>query len=405
MSAFPPFLLALALASLTPGGDDPPRASGPAVPSDPAFTALLTDGSTVAGQLRRLGESEGVTLADEAGQEHSMPFGRLVKLTREGGEAVLFPDGDRIARCKIGKSTDFAIGVHSFAMEDLAVPIDAILGLVLNAPTEPDAADALMVRVRGEPRTTETAWLANGDKLTGLFAGIDDRNLLFQTPGGKLDLRRTDSGVIALGFAQGQVIYRRPAGRFLELTLLDGSRLGVTKTRVERGQVIATTRFDAEVRLPLGELAQVHALNGSVAYLSDRETTDTLSEPYVGPTRPYRRNTNVAGEVLHVAGRAYDRGLGTQSKTYLIYKLSPGDKRFQAQVALDDRAGPLGSVVFRVRVDRSIRYESPTMTAGEPPRSIDVDLNGAKALVLMTEFGERGDVQDLADWIEARIIR
>ena len=33
----------------------------------------------------------------------------------------------------------------------------------------------------------------------------------------------------------------------------------MTKARVERGQVVATTRFAAEVRLPIGELALVHA--------------------------------------------------------------------------------------------------------------------------------------------------
>jgi hypothetical protein len=62
-------------------------------------------------------------------------------------------------------------------------------------------------------------------------------------------------------------------------------------------------------------------------------------------------------------------------------------------------------VVFKVRVDGEIRYESPPMAAGEPPKLVNLDLTGAKFLILMTEFGERGDVQDHADWVEARIIR
>ncbi len=210
---------------------------------------------------------------------------------------------------------------------------------------------------------------------------------------------------IALGFAPGQVTYRRPAGPFVELTLLDGSRLGVTGVRFERGRIVATTRFKAEVRLPIGELAQVHALNASVVYLSDREASGTIYEPYLGPTRPYRRNATVAGEVIRLGGVSYDRGIGTQSRTLLAYKLEPGSKRFQALVGLDDRAGPLGNVVFKVRVDDKILYESPPMSAGEAPRSVDVDLTGARFLILMTEFGERGDVQDHADWAEARIIR
>jgi hypothetical protein len=179
----------------------------------------------------------------------------------------------------------------------------------------------------------------------------------------------------------------------------------VTGVRVERGQVVATTRFKADVRLPIGELALVHAINGAVSYLSDREPNGTIYEPYIGPTRLFRRNSTVSGEVLRVGGRVFDRGLGTQSRTLLVYKLEPGSKRFQAQVALDDRAGPLGNVVFKVRVDNAMRFESPPMASGEPAKVVDVDLTGAKLLILMTEFGERGDVQDHADWIEARIIR
>jgi hypothetical protein len=36
---------------------------------------------------------------------------------------------------------------------------------------------------------------------------------------------------------------------------------------------------------------------------------------------------------------------------------------------------------------------------------VDVDLVGARYLILATEFGDRGDVRDLADWVEARMIR
>ena len=42
------------------------------------------------------------------------------------------------------------------------------------------------------------------------------------------------------------------------------------------------------------------------------------------------------------AGQTYDRGLGTQSTTFLAYRVEPGDRRFQALVGVDERAGPLG---------------------------------------------------------------
>jgi hypothetical protein len=412
------FLLALGfgLTIWTPSSDldpvDGPIPPGALVPSDPVFSALLTDGSQVSGQIRRLGEVDGVMLVNENGEERSIPVNRLVKLVREGvppqaptegGDLVLFPDGDRLARCKIGQSGEFTIGVHSTAFDQLAIPLDALLGLVFDTNSESAATDALISRVRSEPREAELLWLVNGDKLPGLFSGLDEKKLTFQPETGKVDLPRT--GVLALGFPQGQVVYRRPEGPYFELKLADGSRLGVNQVKIERGQGLATTRFKVPIRFPIGDLAQLHVMNSSVLYLSDREASGTIYEPYIGPTRPYRRNATVSGEVLRLGGRAYERGLGTQSRTLLVYKLEPGSKRFQALIGVDDRAGPLGNVIFKVQGDKKTLFESAPMVSGEPPRAVDVDLTGAGFLILITEFGDRGDVQDHADWVEARIIR
>ena len=56
-------------------------------------------------------------------------------------------------------------------------------------------------------------------------------------------------------------------------------------------------------------------------------------------------------------------------------------------------------------VDKKVSYVSSPMSPGEPPQAVDVDVSGAQLLILITEFGERGDIQDHADWVEARIIR
>lgn len=391
---------------------EPGDGSGVAIPSDPVFQALLTNGSTVSGQIRRLGEKDGVTLVSETAEERTIPLTSLVKLTREGvlpqtsaesGDIVLFPDGDRIAHCKVDQAGEFNLAVRSSTFENLSIPLDALLGLVFDAKSDSAATDSLVARVRSESRDAELLWLSNGDKLPGIFSGLDDKKLTFQPETGKVELPR--QGLQALGFPQGQVVYRRPDGPYFELKLGDRSRLGMSRIKLERGQLVGTTRFKSEIRFPIGELAQLHVMNSSVVYLSDRETSGTIYEPYVGPTRPYRRNSTVAGDVLRLGGRSYDRGLGTQSRSVLVYKLEPGSKRFQALVGVDDRAGPLGNVVFKVQGDKKTLFESSPMVAGEATKIVDLDLSGMTFLILMTEFGERGDVQDHADWVEARIIR
>jgi hypothetical protein len=142
-----------------------------------------------------------------------------------------------------------------------------------------------------------------------------------------------------------------------------------------------------------------------VEYLSERPIDAQSYESYFGPTREARRDRTIDDHRFQLRGRVYDRGLGTQSRTLLAYRLKPGDRRFQALVGVDDRAGPLGSVVFRVLVDKLPRLTTPPLTARDFPRAVDIDISKAKSLILITEFGDRGDVRDHADWVEARIIR
>ena len=392
-------------------GADDPAPPGSTVPSDPVFSALLIDGTSAAGRIRQLGPDRKLTLVGEKGAERTVPLDRLVKLTREGvdpalppdGPLVLFPDGDRLRVSNV-TIRDEAVEVQTLALGELKIPPDRTLGLVLNPPTDPDAIDALLTRVREEPRSSEVLWLANGDRMVGGFLGLGKDKLAFQPETGKVELDR--GGIVALGFDPALVTYPRPKGLMIELTLTDGSRLGVSAARVERGLLVATPRFGPEVRVPLAELARAHVLGGPVAYLSGRTDAITLYEGYVGPTRPYRRDATVDGHPFRLAGEVYERGLGTQSRTILAYRLRPTDRRFQALVGVDDRAGPLGNVVFRVLADNKRElYASPPMSARDTPRAIDVDVAGARSLILVTEFGQRGEVRDLADWVEARLIQ
>ncbi len=388
-------------------------ADGPtALPSDPQYTALRTDGSTISGRIRRIDVGGGVALAvDDSERIVSIPAGSLVKLSRDGGTTpasseggtVLFPDGDRLARCGIGPAGETTVEVQSEALGTLSIPLESILGLVLLPPLESDAAFALESRIRHEPRASEILWLANGDRLAGGLLALGEKTVSFQPTGGKVVLDR--SGIVALGFDPKLVVYPKTEGPYLDLTFVDGSRVGVTTLQVEGGQILATTRYGQPIKLPIGELAEVHTRNGPAIYLSEIEPAGVKYVGYLGPTREFRRNEAVDGEPLRLAGKAYDRGLGTQSRTYLVYRIPPGAKRFQSLVGLDDRAGPLGNVVFRVMIDKDERFTTPPMSARDAPRIVDVDVTGAKTLVLITDFGERGEVRDHADWVEARLIR
>ena len=391
---------------------DPAATSGSPLPSDPVFSALRVDGNIVLGRLKQIGSKGEISIVPLKGAEETIRFGEIVKLTREGffpntsptGSLVLFPNGDRLYRTVIGAAGETSIEVQSYALEHLSIPLDSILGLVLNLPDDNSLVSSLIDRVRFEPRNSEVLLLRNGDKMTGGFLGLEEKKIKFQASAGPISLER--AGILALGFDPSLVVYpeANEDGAF-DLSLADGSRLGVKGVRIEQGQITATTRFGAKIRVPLNEVIRIHARSTAISYLSERAETAVRYVGYVGPTRPYRRDESVDGQPLKLGGQVYDRGLGTQSRTILAYRMSPGDRRFQAMVGLDDAAGPLGSVVFRVLVDGREVFATPAMSVRDTPRPIDVEIAGGKLLILVTEFGERGEVRDFADWIEARILR
>ncbi len=381
--------------------------------AEPVFTGLRIDEKTVSGRITAI-SADRITLATDENPKAKteLPLRSLVKLTRDPrvstqapeGSHVLLPEGDRLMRVVVVATTDTGIEVQSqSALGKLTIPLECTLGLALTGPTEADAFDHFWNRVAGEPRSTEVVWMANGDRLTGGFLGLDDRVVKLQIDGKPVEIDRT--GVVAVGFDPTVVAYPRHDSSYMDLTLTDGSRFGVTDARVESGQVVATTRFGQPVRVPIGDLVRLDPRSDAVVYLSDRKIDAQDYSGYLGAPRPVRLDRTVDGHGLQLAGQSYDRGLGTQSQTLLAYRLKPGDRRFQALVGVDDRAGPLGSVVFRVLTDRKPRVTTPAMSSRDATQAIDIDVSEAKLLILITEFGERGDVRDLADWVEARIIR
>jgi NPCBM/NEW2 domain len=383
---------------------------GTLVSSDPVFTALLVDGRTLAGRILSLGPSA-IRIQSADGTSQELPIERLVKLSRETSlphplpefAHVILPDGDRIMRVVLGSTTDTDLELKSDVLGNLAIPLDSLLGLVTATPAEAETLEAWWDRALAEPRSAEVVWLANGDRLAGGFLGLNDKLVKIQIEGKPVEVER--GGIVAISFDPALTNYPRPKADFIEISLRDGTRLGVQDAGLQDNLVVARTRFGRKIRFPLGELARIHARTKAVVYLTERKPIQAKYVPYLGPTREYRSDRSVRGRAFRLAGQSFDRGIGTQSRTFLAYELLPGDRRFQATVGVDEQAGPLGSVVFRVLTDGQERYKSPPLTETDTPRPVDIDLTGAKHLILITEYGDRGDVRDLADWVEARIIR
>ncbi|GIW86781.1 MAG: hypothetical protein KatS3mg108_1105 [Isosphaeraceae bacterium] len=382
---------------------------------DPDFEAILLDGSVVRGRLTQLrlepGGSGSLTLARDS--EVAIPWNRLLRLERLGPlapsslveETLLFPNGDRLLATIRRGDADSIEAIPGLAPDvPVTIPTSRLLGLMLSRPSTDRERRAIESALAAPNRDGESIWLTNGDQRAGSLTRLERDRLEVEVEGRETGFDR--GTVAAIGFDPALLDPEPPPMPFLEIHLADGSRLGLIEASLEAGQVRVRTRAGLELRLPSASLFEAYPRGGSVVYLDEREPAALDFIPYLDRHPGLLGiNTTWDGFPLSVRGRRYRHGLGMLPRTLVVYRIEPGDRRFQALLALDDRAGDQASVAFRVLLDRREIYASPRLTRLDDPVPIDLDLTGGRLLVLIAEFGDRGDVQDYADWLEARLIR
>ncbi len=119
------------------------------------------------------------------------------------------------------------------------------------------------------------------------------------------------------------------------------------------------------------------------------------------------RRRSVLLTPLRIAGRSFDRGLGTHATSHLRPFLPPDAARFRAQVGLDDNydtGGRRGSVVFAVEAGGRKLAESPLLHGPDAPFALDVPVGDAQVLDLWVTNGGDGDSYDQADWADAMVV-
>jgi hypothetical protein len=285
---------------------------------------------------------------------------------------------------------------------------------LLSASTDALRRTNLLDRLLGDSPATDRVYLTNGDALSGRVSRIsapsssDEAVVLFslssETEPVELPVKRIAGirwGKDKPDVADGELI----------VGLRDGSRL-VTRVLKSRGD-----RFSAELACGLvcdGRLQDVvhlRTLGSQVTYVSDVKEIDYQHEPYLDIAWPYRRDRNVLSGPLVVDGLTYDKGIGMVTAARLTYRVPPDCRRFAAAVAIDavaidEEAARRGSVVFRVYLLRSddwqLAFASPVVRGGDSPLSVSVELANAKEIALVTDYAERGDELDYANWLDAR---
>lgn len=282
---------------------------------------------------------------------------------------------------------------------EIDLPISAVSAILLQA----EAAESLTRLTRQAAQAQgDRVMLKNGDELGGTFRGADPERVLLDRDGDEAELARGLVAAVVLDPSLAE--YEPPTEFFVQTRLVDGSVIHAAALQSEDAHLRLSTRFGATLAVEESAVADLSPRNGRVLYLSDIEPVRAMARAFLDGALPWRRDRSLLGEPLRVGGRTFEKGLGVGSYSELLF--APGGfERFEATVALDEAAGPEASVRFRVRVDGKEVFDSGEMLATSTPQNVSVPVAGAGELALVVEFESRGDVQDYADWCDARLVR
>jgi beta-galactosidase len=154
--------------------------------------------------------------------------------------------------------------------------------------------------------------------------------------------------------------------------------------------------------------------NGRYVYLSDMDFGKPPEErPYYLPADfkyedylfKVRKDQAQGGGALSLRGKTFAKGLGVHAMSKLTYDVNRSYKRFIAQVGLDDSAGDLASVEFKIYSDGKLVWESGVLRRTSPAKAIDIEVLNTTQLVLEVTAADNADIQDRANWANAKLVR
>jgi hypothetical protein len=156
-----------------------------------------------------------------------------------------------------------------------------------------------------------------------------------------------------------------------------------------------------EVPLAAGAVSSIDYSAGKVRFLSQIEPRDVKYVPYFDLVYEYRRDRNLDGGPISLAGKTYARGLAIHSRTLLRYRIGGEFSRLQAIVGIDDSVRWIGRHVKVVITGDGKPLFDSEVSGKDPPRPLDLDVAGVRDIEILVDFGsdggEEGDHLDLAN--------
>jgi NPCBM/NEW2 domain-containing protein len=331
----------------------------------------------------------------------------------ESRAAVTLVDGDELrARVLGGAGESLVLEL----VEGVRVPFElsALRSLVFPARIPADQRLALAPAPEGDRLYRRTAAL---DALDGTLEGFADEGVRFDSVLGQRTIPWGEVGALFIESLDAAPKGARGSGVPVSVAFAgsDGGRVRGALVALERDGCRLVLGGASEVKLPWHAVAEVVVADGRLSYLSELAPTSESGRgaPFgdeLGMSWPHRMDRNVLGGELRAGGAAHRRGIGMHAPSQLVFALDGGFRSLRGAVAIDDSvlrnaSTARGSVLFRVRADGELLWESAPVRGGDPVLPMPaLALAGKHELVL--EVDPAGDFAgDRADWLGLVLVR
>ncbi len=313
----------------------------------------------------------------------------------------------RVQSIRRGPRAD-SLELRGHGWQALSVPLTAVRAV---APTPPqptgastEASEELRSLLAEPPVGSDRLRLRRDDGdvvLNCTVSAMDAAGLSVVLAGSPVEFGWDETDWVVLGLIGAG---RRPEEQQHRVTLVDGSTLPAADFGT-RGDDLVLDAGAYTVEAGLWHFRRISVASAAYRYLTAEDVTDVEVRPILDVVWRPRFGRNALGSAIALEGRTYTTGIGMHPRTKMTFLLDGSWTRFHARIGIDDAAGDLGNVVYRVMVDGREAYASGSVVGSDPPRAIEVDIAGGRRLSLVVEPGGPDPVGNLADWAEARVVR
>ena len=331
-------------------------------------------------------------------------------LHEPSGSVMWLANGDRlIARSTAIEDEQLRAAWREFPeWPEFVLPLESVRGLSLSLPHSRERRDEIAAWLCDRKEQRDALRLLNGDVSSGEVAKWQDGTISLKTTGREVTLPIADVRDIA--FNPELLTLPEPKELCWLVSLRDGSRVTLLASK---SHVAGTTLKAAHVSgiawdIPLDAIFEMRVLRGRAVYLSDLAPIESRQTPFLPGSRefPMQRDRSAAGRPLRLGGREFPKGLGMHSRAAVTYDLAGKYRAFHAIVGLDDTTVGAGTAMCAVEVDGRRVFENSAVSRQKEAKRLPViDVNGAKRLTLVVDFGELGDSQDHVNWGDAVLLR